>query len=448
MPNACGIERFLVSSRLWALALALVLVLPLLATERQARLAAPLSPSLQRGQLAASPAFDQDVIRRRVAEFGVFFAAQRKGRTARGGHDRRHSLPLITGDGFLHLADAFVDNEADGGGRWGGRPEPEPGWCVEVGAGVALSAGEAAVVFVASAHVATFWTHCVNHLARSIVLITHNGDDSMPGDDLARYLDSPKLAHWFAQNCDRAHAKLTCLPIGLENRQWGLPRLAGAHGSAPELMLGMLTGLAPALPAASVALRAMTAARSGTSFEHSWAWFSIETHPQVRQPLRDMIIAGQSERPPRAAWISNSGGRGPNGRLEPHELYREMLTMTSVVCPRGNGLDAHRMWEALYLGRTIIVLAGPLDPLWAGLPALVLQSWDELLYADAEDRVLNVTLFFAEHVNELMTEKLFLPHWACLIGLAAHREADFCSSEGLLRRLQRESSVTRGTRES
>ena len=62
-----------------------------------------------------------------VAQYGVFFAAQREGRTERGGYDRRHSLPLITGDGFLHLADAFVDNYGDG--RWNGLNEPSIEWC-------------------------------------------------------------------------------------------------------------------------------------------------------------------------------------------------------------------------------------------------------------------------------------------------------------------------------
>ena len=419
--------------------LSLILALSLTAGVWQTSIpAAPPSLPPHRSQLS-SPAYDQSVIRRHVAEYGVFFGAQREGRTMYGGHDRRHSLPLITGDGFLHLADAFVENEAEDGGRWGGRPGLDAGWCAELGAGLALSAHEATIVFVAAPQVATFWTLCAARLVRLIVLVTHNGDEAMPGDDLARHLDSPKLVHWFAQNCDRAHAKLTCLPIGLENRQWGRPRLAGSHGSAPELMLGMLSGLAPALPAAAVALRAITAARAGATIEHSWAWFNVETHAEVRQPLRDLIIAGKSENPPRATWIRNTGGRGPTARLEPHELYRETLAMTSVVCPRGNGLDAHRMWEALYLGRTIIVLAGPLDPLWNGLPVLVLQTWDELLDANAESRVLNATLGFAERAQELEVEKLFLPYWACLIGRAAQREAEFCSSEGLLRVLQRAS---------
>ena len=200
----------------------------------------------------------------------------------------------------------------------------------------------------------------------------------------------------------------------------------------------MLAGLAPALPAAAAALRAVNAAQLGVTLEHSWAWFNVDTFPTVRQPLRDSIAAGHSETPPRVTWIRISGG--PTGRLEPHELYREMLTMTSVVCPRGNGLDAHRMWESLYLGRTIIVLAGPLDPLWKGLPALVLQSWDELLDAHTEARLLNVTLGFSASPHALATEKLFLPHWACLIGRAARREADFCSSKGLLRVLRRKAS--------
>ena len=392
----------------------------------------------------ATPVYDQDAVMRRVAEYGTFFAAQREGRTSRGGHDRRHSLPLITGDGFLHLADEYVDNEADGGGRWGGRPEPDAGWCAGLGEDLALAEGQAVIFFVAAGHAGTFLRSCEGLISRPLVLVTHNGDDAMPGDDLARFLESPSLVHWFAQCCDRAHPKLTCLPIGLENRQWGLPRVGGSHGSAPELMLGMLAGLAPAQPAAGVALRVLEAARNGNTLEHSWAWFSLTPggpRGEVRIPLHAMIIAGRDNSPPRASWIRTSGGA--SGRLEPHELYREMLTMTSVVCPRGNGLDAHRMWESLYLGRTTIVLAGPLDPLWEGLPALVLRSWDELLEEGAEARVLNATVAFAAHAHSLRVEKLFLTHWACLIGLSAHREAEFCSTEGLLRVLRGEGAEVR-----
>ena len=379
---------------------------------------------------------------RHIAEYGVFFAAQREGRTERGGHDRRHSLPLITGDGFMHLADTFVDNY--GNGRWNGIPEPSSDWCAGLGANLNLSDQQAAIYFVAAENALVFLQLCINVLPHPFVLVTHNSDDAMPGDTLSHFLDSSRLVHWFAQCCDRMHAKLTCLPIGLENRQWGLPRVGGSHGSAPELMLGMLAGLASAMPAAEISLRAREAARAGRTLEHSWAWFSLTPggpRGEVRIPLHEMIVAGRGESPPRAAWIRVSGG--VSGRLEPHELYREMLTMTSVVCPRGNGLDAHRMWESLYLGRTTIVLAGPLDPLWEDLPALVLQSWDELLEDEAEARVLNATMAFAARAQSLRVEKLFLPYWACLIGRASHREAEFCSTEGLLRVLRGEGNEVR-----
>ena len=140
---------------------------------------------------------------RRVAEYGTFFAAQRIGRVSRGGHDGRHSLPLITGDGFLHLADEYVDNEADGGGRWGGRPEPDAGWCAGLGEALALAEGQTAIVFIAAGHAGTFLRSCESLISRPLILVTHNGDEAMPGDDLARFLESPSLVHWFAQCCDR-----------------------------------------------------------------------------------------------------------------------------------------------------------------------------------------------------------------------------------------------------
>jgi len=49
-----------------------------------------------------------------------------------------------------------------------------------------------------------------------------------------------------------------------------------------------------------------------------------------------------------------------------------------VLCPRGNGLDTHRAWETLYIGRIPVVAASAMDAVFERLPVIILGSWDEL----------------------------------------------------------------------
>jgi hypothetical protein len=179
---------------------------------------------------------------------------------------------------------------------------------------------------------------------------------------------------------------------------------------------------APGVPAARVASRA--AARGAPL---AWAYFSSSTHASRGILLRE--LAGAHERGD-ALWISTSAPPGSR-RLAPHELYRTMLSHAAIVCPRGNGLDTHRMWETLLLGRIAIVERSSLDPLWDGLPVVVLDSWSEL-ETTAEARVAAAIKTFSNPDTHLSAQKLFLPYWMCLIGRAAGRRAEFCSTEGLL----------------
>jgi FkbM family methyltransferase len=58
--------------------------------------------------------------------------------------------------------------------------------------------------------------------------------------------------------------------------------------------------------------------------------------------------------------------------------YESISKYTWTLCPRGAGQDTHRLWEALYLGSIPVVLKSNLSPLYAGLPVIQLESWDQL----------------------------------------------------------------------
>jgi len=102
-----------------------------------------------------------------------------------------------------------------------------------------------------------------------------------------------------------------------------------------------------------------------------YANFDPSTAPQHRERVAQLcstipsIVVGTTE-------------MSEEGRVQ---YLREMRDCRLVVCPRGNGLDTHRFWEALYVGAIPIVLRNSYQARVArryGLPYVGLGSWESL----------------------------------------------------------------------
>jgi hypothetical protein len=64
---------------------------------------------------------------------------------------------------------------------------------------------------------------------------------------------------------------------------------------------------------------------------------------------------------------------------ERFELYVDNLRRYAFcLCPRGNGIDTHRMWEALYLGCIPIVKKHNTHNFDEDLPIIFVDSWLEV----------------------------------------------------------------------
>jgi hypothetical protein len=64
------------------------------------------------------------------------------------------------------------------------------------------------------------------------------------------------------------------------------------------------------------------------------------------------------------------------GRLN---FLQQVRKQAYVLCPEGNGVDTHRIWETLYLGGIPIILSSNvLNPLLTELPVLIIRDWKEL----------------------------------------------------------------------
>jgi hypothetical protein len=96
--------------------------------------------------------------------------------------------------------------------------------------------------------------------------------------------------------------------------------------------------------------------------------FSVETYPVERRLVLDMFRGKD--------WVT-VGTAVPT--LEGRKAFlTDMRNHSYVLCPRGNGVDTHRLWEALYMGSIPIVLWDSAHAGWADLPILFVKSWDEV----------------------------------------------------------------------
>ena len=65
-------------------------------------------------------------------------------------------------------------------------------------------------------------------------------------------------------------------------------------------------------------------------------------------------------------------------RLHANTIHKLMKKSRFIPCPAGNGLDTHRVWEAIYLGAVPVLLESEFcgDATW---PIILVKNWSELL---------------------------------------------------------------------
>uniref|UniRef100_A0A6C0JZA6 Exostosin GT47 domain-containing protein n=1 Tax=viral metagenome TaxID=1070528 RepID=A0A6C0JZA6_9ZZZZ len=188
------------------------------------------------------------------------------------------------------------------------------------------------------------YTHRIDAFAQIIkyfknpfILITHNSDGIIENNsNVNDILDSPNLVKWYAQNVVVCHEKLRVLPIGIANDQW-------PHGNTDKIMENI----------------------DNPKTKKVYFNFNIATNPHKRRECYDKLLPKLS----------------PNPAVSPNEYHKILSQYEFCICPEGNGVDTHRLWEALYLKCIPIVLqSSHIDILRTqiNIPMVILQSWDEM----------------------------------------------------------------------
>ena len=171
------------------------------------------------------------------------------------------------------------------------------------------------------------------------VLITHNSDENISKKDTE--LIDEKIIHWFAQNLSTPeNDKVSILPIGFENRHY--------------LNNGKIKNLKNIQKLNTPKVNKILAS------------FNKNTNYLMRNDLLEALPKYKN------VDIRLFG--------TPKEYLINLKKYKFIICPEGNGVDTHRVWEGL-LAKTVPIM---LNSVFAqnlksnDVPIILLNNWDEL----------------------------------------------------------------------
>lgn len=251
------------------------------------------------------------------------------------------------------------------------------------------------LVWCAPEELEQIWAKGLSKLRHPIILMISGGDESFPSDyniDVNQFISNPNIYHIFAQNCDYMgiSSKITPIPIGLDFHTIaykGYPSYWGETGSVKEQEEVLFTILDTLKP---------------THHRKIGAFVDFLHHTYKDKEGRD-------ERGELFALLQDTGlidySEIPIARSD---LWRQKGEYAFSISPHGNGLDCHRTWEDLALGCIVIVKTSPLDPLYKGLPVVIVNNWDEITLENMEQWL---TEYGDAFHNPSFREKLTHAYW-------------------------------------
>lgn len=202
------------------------------------------------------------------------------------------------------------------------------------------------------------------------IFVTHNSDFHIT-EDTMKY--APKYRHWFAQNKQIVSDNIHSIPIGLENTH-----LVKSNKSYDGMFSTQVNG----------ALYKSQLINKFSSLDMQkdqliYLNFNVNTFPSERQHVLKCFKDKE--------WVTHTQN------LPIEQFYFDVAKHKFIFSPRGNGIDCHRTWEALYLKTIPIVKRSIHMTEFVDLPILFVDEWEEItpeilnsFYYQAKQKLFNL----------------------------------------------------------
>lgn len=174
---------------------------------------------------------------------------------------------------------------------------------------------------------------------KRIVLVT--GESDIPCNFFRQQFLPCNVVQWFANNVTHPHPRVTALPLGL--------------GGMQDL----------------VTLN-IHSQKSDISREQ---WLYINFRPETNCGVRQEIYNSFQSRAQQEHWMTFES---PKDYGNNEEFLAQLRRHRFVLAPPGNGVDTHRLWEALALGAYPIALRSSVLQPFEALPILFVDHYNEI----------------------------------------------------------------------
>ena len=216
-----------------------------------------------------------------------------------------------------------------------------------------------------------------------IILVTGHGDT----EPCKEIIEDERIIHWFSQNANFDHIKLTKIPIGLDYHTLAT---RDNYTSWGDVLKSPLEQECHLLTIESLDINKQLKCYSNFRYRVFCRKYTDDRIDAINNVPEDLVY------------------------YEPEFLLRIVSWLKQkhfrfVISPQGNGLDCHRTYEALALGCIPILKSSPIDSLFDDLPVLIVKKW-----SDVTKELLEKTS--EEYSNkQFKMEKMSLVYWNNLI---------------------------------
>jgi hypothetical protein len=250
------------------------------------------------------------------------------------------------------------------------------------------------VIYVCNRAIRNFVDIILPTIHFKFVLVSGDSDDTMPFDifytdnEFNNFINNDKIIHWFSQNTNIIHPKITIIPIGLDyhtmtyNNMWGDIR---SYYIQEKELRNIIDNSKP-------------------FWERNikcYANFHFATGTKYGYDRLDAIAKINSE----LVYYEPT-------HINRVETWKKQIEYTFVISPHGNGLDCHRTWEALVLGCIPIVKTSNIDILYEDLPVVIVKDWNNItnevlmhIVNEFRNRTFNYKKLTLNYWRDLFTKK-------------------------------------------
>jgi hypothetical protein len=199
------------------------------------------------------------------------------------------------------------------------------------------------IVFISSTLVDIFFKEIHPLIDNEYILISHNSDRNITQEEI-KYMDN-KILHWFAQNMEGKNNKISVMPIGLENLRYQLNGVLSDFQTTENIEKSKITLLS----------------------------FNVVTNNKERKKVLEALKNNR--------FIEN------NSFGNHREYFEELKKYKFNLCPEGNGLDTHRIWESLLALAIPVMIRNTFTENLASLnfPIMLLDEWEDFNSFSIED---------------------------------------------------------------